>query len=115
MPKHPRQDNRPKTPTPASSLQAFLSSYPAVTLHNALGSLEGSTGWEVFRAYVQFVQRRYEVDALDLITQPDKVQAAAYASGYAKCAADLTESFLPGLRTTILGSNGVIENSRPEE
>lgn len=82
---------------------------------SALNSFEGSLGWELLKAYGQTVQRRYEVDALDLIPKQDMVQAASYASGYAKGVSDLLESFIPGLKDTVADKSQVIESSRPEE
>lgn len=110
MPKRLLQKNSQKP-----SLKEFLDTYPAVTLQAGLNGLENSQGWELFKAYAEYVQRRYEIDALDMIAKHDMVQAAAYASGYAKAVSDLTESFVPGLRSVVLGKDGVVETQRPEE
>lgn len=96
------------------NLKEYLDTYPAVTLQAALNNLEFGDGWNLFRAYSQYIQRRYEVDALDLIPKQDMIQAAAYASGYAKACSDMAESFILGLRETILGKTSY-ENPRPEE
>lgn len=101
--------------TQTPNLSTFLNSYSAVSLQSALNTLETSEGWELFKSYAKVVQRRYEIDALDMIPKSDQVQAAAYASGYAKAVEELIEAFIPGLRETILGKSGVVENSRPEE
>lgn len=97
------------------NLKDFLGSYSAVSLQAALNHLEFGDGWSLFKAYVDFVQRRYEVDALDMIGKEERdPRAAAYASGYAKACEEMKESFITGLRETILGKTAY-ENPRPEE
>jgi|ERR1051326_2470078 hypothetical protein len=115
MPKLKRQATNPKTSnTNNTSLKDFLDLYPAVQLRGALLSFEDSTGWELMKAYISTVQRRYEVDALDLIGKGEH-SPAAYASGYSKALEDLKSGFVEGLHQTILGKSQVIEDPRPEE
>lgn len=97
-----------------ANLQEFLNTYDAVTLQSALTSFESSLGWELLKAYSAHIQRRYEIDALDLVGRHNLNQQAAYASGYAKACEDI-QSFMEGLRNTILGVSQVIETPRPEE
>ncbi len=110
MPKRKPQVSKAKI----ADLQEFLNSYDIQTLRGAVLSFDNSTGWEIMKAYISTVQRRYEVDALDLIGKGDQAPAA-YASGYAKCLDELKNSFVEGLQQTILGRSQVIENIRPEE
>ena len=95
-------------------LNEFLDTYSAESLRGALLTFEASTGWQLLQAYIDTVQRRYEVDSLDLIGKGDTAPAA-YASGYAKALDELKTSFVAGLHQTILGKSQVIENDRPEE
>ena len=112
MPKRSRPDSKPKT---QAKLEEFLNTYDAIQLRGALASFEGSTGWELLKAYISTVQRRYEVDALDLMAKSDGIQAATYASGYAKALDELKNEFVEGLHQTILGKSQVVEVPRPEE
>ena len=100
---------------PKLSLKEFLDTYDQRSLVGALNSFEGSLGWELLQAYGRMVQRENEITALDLIPKQDMVQAASYASGYAKGISDLLEHFLPGLQKTITQVSPVIESERPEE
>lgn len=109
MPKRKQQRNKTK-----NSLDDFLNTYPIETLRGAVLTFEGSTGWEIMKAYIDTVQRRYEVDALDLIGKGD-TSPAAYASGYAKALDELKNGFIEGLHQTILGRSQVVEIPRPEE
>lgn len=84
-------------------LSEFLDSYDRKSLLAALNTLELTEGWELFTAYARYAQRRYEVDALDLIAKGDSVQAAAYASGYAKGVEDISSKFLEGLKKIVVG------------
>ena len=111
-PKQPVKN--PKTQT-SSNLKDFLDTYPRETLLAALSSFEGSTGWEVLKAYAAFTQREYEVTALDYAGQQDKTVPAAFASGYARGLEQLREDFITGLRRTILDQSQIIENPPPEE
>ncbi len=104
-----------KPATKPNSLKDFLETYDTVTLRSALLSFEDSTGWGVLRAYLAYAQRGYEVDALDKIVKPSETAAAAYASGYAKCAEDIANTFLPELHEKLLGASKVFETPRPEE
>lgn len=104
-----------KQPIKANSLKDFLETYDTVTLRSALLSFEDSTGWGFLRAYLAYVQRGYEVDALDKIVKPTELQAAAFASGYAKCAEDIASNFLPELHEKLLGQSKVFETPRPED
>lgn len=98
--------------TKSQTLKDFLDTYDLQTLYAAIQSFEG-LGWELMKAYSMTVQRRYEVDALDLIGKGETSQAA-YASGYAKALDDLKD-FTEGLRQTILGKSQLVENPPPEE
>ena len=111
MPKPKLQDSKLKT---QPSLEEFLNTYDAVTLNSALGAFDNSLGWELLKAYADFIRRQYEVTALDLTAKDGQEKAAAYASGYAKACA-LFPEFVEGLRKTVLGNNGVYEIERPEE
>lgn len=103
----------PKTKK-ANSLKDFLNLYDSNTLRGALLSFEASTGWEVLKAYSEAVQRRYEVDAMDLVAKGETHQSS-YASGYAKALEEMRDSFVEGLQQTILGKSEYVENPRPEE
>ena len=96
------------------SLENFLATYDMNTLRGALLSFEASTGWEVMKAYSETTQRRYEVDALDMVAKGETYQSA-YASGYARALEEMREKFVEGLHQTILGKSEYIENPRPEE
>lgn len=111
MPKRKPTLNQNQSP----SLKEFLDTYDQRSLLGALNSFEASLGWEVLKAYARMVQRENEITALDLIPKEDMVQAASYASGYAKGVSDLVEQFVPGLQKTITQVSPVIENDRPEE
>lgn len=111
---HKLKRQAPKPKTQQNSLESFLNTYPIETLRGSLLAFEGSTGWELLKAYIDTVQRRYEVDALDLIAKGD-TSPAAYASGYAKCLEELKYKFIEGLHQTILGRSQVVEVPRPEE
>lgn len=110
---------RPKQPVKKQSqknnLKDYLDTYPIETLRGSLLTFEDSMGWNLLKAFSNYTQRQSEVVALDLIAKQDQVQAAAYASGYAKACADLTENFVPTLHSVILGKSSVVEEPRPEE
>ena len=103
-----------KNPPKTTELKSFLNGYDPVVLRGALLSFEASTGWELLKAYSASVQRRYEVDALDMVAKGETYQSA-YASGYARCAEEMREKFVEGLQQTILGKSQYVEDPRPEE
>ena len=104
---------KPKTTRKTKTLEGFITGYDSTNLVGALQSLENSLAWEVYKAYCANVQRQYEVAALDLMAREEK--GASYASGYAKCAEDMANSFMDGLKKTVLNVNPVIETVRTEE
>lgn len=89
--------------------------YDSVTLLALIRSFEASEGWDVFKAYASIIQRQYEVDALDRAGKKDESVPVAFASGYAKCAEDMTKNFMEGLKQTVLNVSPVIKNDRIEE
>lgn len=97
------------------TLEAFVNGYNTASLIGALEQFENSLAWQVYKAYAAKVQRQYEVDSMDLIGTDGKSHSAAYASGYAKCAEDMTNDFMAGLKATLRNVSPVIENPRPEE
>lgn len=110
--------NKRKQPQPQinqKQLKDFLENYDRAALIGALNTLENNTAWDLFKSYAHYVQRTYEVEALDKIGIDGQDKRAAYASGYAKCAEDMPEDFLKGLVNTLRNVNPVIENVRPEE
>ena len=98
-----------------TSLEEVFSQYDAVTILGLLNSFENSEAWKVFKAYSRTVQRQYEVDALDRAAKVGEHVPTAFASGYAKCAEDMTRTFMDGLRQTALNLNPVVTNDRIEE
>ena len=103
----------PKPRKTKSKLETFVTGYSGTKLLGALEQFENSLAWEVFKSYAANVQRQYEVSALDLAGKEER--GASYASGYAKCAEDMTNDFMTGLKNTVQNVNPVIENVRPEE
>jgi hypothetical protein len=114
-----KQSKPPRSPNPSLSntvtLQEFLRQYDPVTLNGVLRSFDSGTGWGVMKAYIKQVQRTYEVDALDLMNKDNQVQAAAYASGYAKALDDMSEKFIEELNDLVLGNTQALETPRPED
>ena len=103
----------PKQKKSKKTLENFITGYDSSNLVGALQSLEDSVAWELYKAYCANVQRQYEVAALDISAREEK--GASYASGYAKCAEDMTNLFMEGLKKTVLNVNPVIETVRVEE
>ncbi len=104
---------KPRTKKQTKTLEGFITGYDSTNLVGALQSLEDSMAWEVFKSYCANVQRQYEVAALDLMAREEK--GSSYASGYAKCAEDMANQFMEGLKKTVLNVNPVIETVRVEE
>ena len=114
MNKRVKQPKKAETVSPTRFNQ-FLQTYPAVNLEAALSSFENTLGWELMQAYIAYIQREFESDALDLVVENNMVQRAAFASGYAKACEDIPVNFITGLRQAVSGRNPVTELSRPEE
>ena len=96
-----------------NNFKQLIDKYDSVTLIGALNTLEDSVAWQIYQAYCAKVQREYEVMALDLVGK--EVKGAAYASGYARCAEDMQENFVKGLKETLLNISPVVENPRVED
>lgn len=109
--------NKRKTPSNQTqpTLKDFLDRYDAVSLIGSINTFENSTAWKLYQAYARYVQRQFEVTALDQMALVGTDKNAAYASGYAKCAEDMVEKFMEGLKQTVLQTSPVVENARPEE
>ena len=108
----PRQK---KSLTKNKPLDSYLAGYDSANLIGALETLQNSSAWELYKAYAANVQRRYEVDSLDMAGKTGKDKESAFASGYARCAEDMPTNFMEGLKKTILNINPVIEDARIED
>lgn len=97
------------------NLDEVFNRYDGVTILALINSFENSESWKVFKAYSAMVQRRYEVDALDRAGKKDESIPTAFASGYAKCAEDMCNNFMEGLKQTALNISPVVKNDRIEE
>lgn len=105
----------PKSQKPKKTLDEFLKGYDGPALAAAVASFEGSIGWELLKAYMEYQAASHAGFAIQLAQHSGAVAEAASASGKAEVLREVAETFLRDLARRVRGDSPVVESPRPEE